>query len=171
MCNLRFFKTPAWEAGGTMARRAFPYLHLVCQLCPLLNQEILHFGCLQCEWLLSVLHRVTFEHHLEVAAGPECSGILFHFIIILLWLPNSHTMTLTVCNATSSNHVTPLFCTLHMLPAEFQVWLKVLLITYKTLHSIKPSYLWDHLSLITSSMTDQVDSTSLMGLLLFWLIF
>lgn len=51
----------------------------------------------------------------------------------------------TVFGAPSMAHITSLFCERHWLPVCFRVQFKVLIITYKSLQDMSPSYLRNHL--------------------------
>lgn len=54
------------------------------------------------------------------------------------------------CNLGHPNILTPLLCKLHWVPTYFWIKLKVLVVTFKTLHDTGPGYLPDHIHPIIS---------------------
>ena len=66
--------------------------------------------------------------------------------------PPSSYLNNTVCNAFKLCHnITPLFMDLRWLPVRFRIELKLLLITYKIVHSLAPQYLSELVSVKSQS--------------------
>lgn len=108
------------ERLGCMPAVAFPG-----SVVPTLSHSsYLMFGLLQCG-----LYGTVLEEHSDASTGEGCSteGSLWG-----PWVA----------------HIIQLFLFIHWLLVYFQVKLKVLVITYETLHGIGPSYLRNYLTLM-----------------------
>jgi len=62
----------------------------------------------------------------------------------------------------SSDHITPVLIQLHWLPVQYRIDFKNLLLTYKTLHNLAPTYLYDLLQEYTPSRTLRSSSSGLL---------
>lgn len=51
------------------------------------------------------------------------------------------------------DHITPILASLHWLPVHFRIHFKILLIVYKSLHGLAPSYISENLTLYTTTRT------------------
>lgn len=97
-----------------------------------IHRHLLH------ELLQCTLHGTTLEHYLEAAA---------------IW----NVVDWAVLSVPGVAHVTPLLHKLHWVPVYFRAKFKMLVITFKVLHSIGPGYLRNHLIPITSiSLSESV---------------
>lgn len=113
-------------------------IDVVYQLCPLLGQEtllkIIHtsvtsYGLLQC-----ALHRSAFEEHSEISTGSKCSCCMCSMIC-----------TRYISAALAAN----------LFQVQFPV-LELEIPGAETIHGMGSGYLKDHVSLITSTNSNQV---------------
>ncbi len=106
----------------------------------------------------------TLVHAFVTSRIDNCNSILANMNITQIHriqkLQNSAARLLT--GTSRRQHITPILMKLHWLPVQYRITYKILVTTYKCLHSIAPSYLSNTISLHKSTrITRQSNSTQL----------
>ena len=113
----------------TVSRTAFFHLLNIAKIC--------HF--------LSKNYAVKFIHAFVTSSLDYCNGLLSGYLdkalnkLQLVLNTAARILTRTINNY----HITPVLASLHWLPVKARVDFKVLLLIYKALHGLAPTYLSD----------------------------
>ena len=117
----------------------------------------------------SSFHQLRMISHLKPSLSPKDLETVIHAFVtsrldycnsLYLGLPQSQLSRLQLVQNAAARmltgtkkhqHITPVLASLHWLPPSFRVHFKVLLIVYKALHGLAPSYISDLLHPLSAS--------------------
>ena len=93
----------------------------------------------------------TLIHAYITSRLDYCNGLLHglptNLVAKLQSILNAAARLVTVTKTWKYEHITPVMINLHWLPIQYRIQFKLLLLIYKSLHGLAPSYLTDKLSL------------------------
>ena len=107
----------------------------------------------------------TLIHALVTSRLDYCNSLLYGSLAYLVKKMQrvQNSAARLIFKVSKFNHVTPLLSTLHWLPVKYCIIFKLLIITYKYIHCLAPSYLC---SLLSVKKNDRYDLRSTCGLLI-----
>ena len=131
----------------------------ICQTC---YYHLRNIGAIRC--YLDTDTAAQLIHAFVTSKLDYCNSILFGLsnksLSRLKKIQNTAVRIITMCNIRSN--ITPHLKSLHWLPVHLRIHYKIILLTFKTLNGLAPSYLFDILTLHNSSYNTRSASSNLL---------
>ena len=120
-----------------------PHVTKIMQIAFLKIRQILYY-----RKFLTPSAAKTLIHAYITSRLDYCNGLLYGLPTNLVAKLQSilNTAARLVTKTRKYEHITPVMINLHWLPIQYKIQFKLLLLTYKSLHGLAPSYLSDKLS-------------------------